>query len=454
MATPSDPDTTLSSLYWVKEQQLTEEEKHALRRELFIRIKDFFNPTVVTEFTLLYKQRNFWGVPRFYGLRKFGNPDVTLLSDGDPLNPDIKFVGELKESHHQITAVNALMEKLKPPAFGGMLCLPCGFGKTVVALYAALQLGRKTLVVIPNTGLMQDWRKTIEKLFPGARIGIIQQSVYEIKDKDIVLGMVHSVGAKQYPGMHRFGTVILDEAHHMAARTFSKTFARVKAKYVIGLSATPNRSDGLEHVLHWYMGPIAFQASRRKGERFAIKMLQYHGGKQKEVRNKCGKLVHMTMYKIISKDSKRNAIITDEISRLLKNPKRQIGVFSHLVGHLDILYQGLVTKGVPPSDIGFYTGRVKLEDRKATRTKRVILATIRLGVEGFDVSTLNTIVLALPLGNKDKIKQLMGRALRLNSEQECTPYMFDIWDQFSSYVYHGISRRQVYDSFDYNVTII
>ena len=94
--------------------------------------------------------------------------------------------------------------------------------------------------------------------FSNAKVGIIQQDKVDIEGKDIVLGMLHSISMKDYdPSIFSsFGTVVVDEVHHIAARVFSNALPKVSSKFMIGLSATPNRKDGLSKVFEWFIGDV------------------------------------------------------------------------------------------------------------------------------------------------------------------------------------------------------
>ena len=92
--------------------------------------------------------------------------------------------------------------------------------------------------------------ETILEFLPNARIGKIQQNTVDVEDKDIVLAMVQSLSKKEYKSgtFEPFGLAIFDECHHLGAEVFSKSLMKVGCKYTLGLSATPDRNDGLTKV--------------------------------------------------------------------------------------------------------------------------------------------------------------------------------------------------------------
>ena len=121
---------------------------------------------------------------------------------------------------------------------GGIISLPCGDGKTCLSIYLFAQLKVKTLVLVHKAFLMDQWKESITK-FTNARIGEIRQSKIEIEDKDIVIAMLQTLSSskKVFPkdAFDEFGFTITDEAHHIAAPSFSRALPIITSKYMLGL---------------------------------------------------------------------------------------------------------------------------------------------------------------------------------------------------------------------------
>jgi superfamily II DNA or RNA helicase len=162
-----------------------------------------------------------------------------------------KFVGQLRDATHQNAALAAALS-----AGHGVLSLPCGYGKTTVSLAIACKLGYRTMIVVHKQFLADQWRERIQQFCPGATIGIVQQDKKET-DRDFVIAMLQSLSLKEYSfsDFDSIGTLIVDEAHHICAKVFSQSLFKMCPKHIFGLSATPERKDGLTKVLHWFMGP-------------------------------------------------------------------------------------------------------------------------------------------------------------------------------------------------------
>jgi len=203
-------------------------------------------------------------IPRFKGIQLLGS---SPLDDrrclGERMNASLVFAGVLRDAPPQRAATSAVVTALRDTG-GAMLVLPCGFGKTVCGLWVVSTLARRALVLVHTGALADQWMQRVSSFLPGARVGRIQQDVVDVEGCDVVIGMIQSLVRREYDRslLASFGTVVVDEAHHIAAPWFTKALRKLPARYVLGLSATPDRKDGLGHILPWLLGDIAFRASR------------------------------------------------------------------------------------------------------------------------------------------------------------------------------------------------
>ena len=218
-------------------------------------------------------------VPHHYGVEKFGPPKKVNLSEGE--NIDIKFAGTLRD--YQEPVVNKYIECVTNPddnggVFGGgLLELPCGYGKTSISLYILSQLKKKTLVIVHKEFLLNQWVERIQQFLPTARVGRIQGQIIDIEDKDIVIGMLQSLSMKEYPVsvFESFGFTIIDEVHHISSQTFSNALFKIVTKYMLGLSATMNRKDGTTKVFKMFLGDVVFKASRDEQHNVEVRAITY-----------------------------------------------------------------------------------------------------------------------------------------------------------------------------------
>ena len=115
----------------------------------------------------------------------------------------------------------------------------------------------KTLIIVHAEFLLEQWVSRIKQFLPDARIGIIRQNKCETEDVDISVGMIQTIINREYPKdfFKSYGMLQIDETHHVGSKTFSSIFYKVQTKYHLGLSATPERKDGLSKVIYWFLGP-------------------------------------------------------------------------------------------------------------------------------------------------------------------------------------------------------
>ena len=199
-------------------------------------------------------------MPRYFGYEHFGEPDEIRISSGDDTN--MVFNGKLRP--YQVEVVDAFFKAIKEGKGGGLLDIPCGFGKTAMGIYIACKLKKKCLVIVHKGFLLNQWIERIEEFAPDARIGRIQGQIIDIEDKDIVIGMLQSLSMKDYPStmFDSFGLTIVDECHHISSEVFSRSLTKIVTPYTLGLSATMDRKDGLTHVFKMFLGDIVYAMKR------------------------------------------------------------------------------------------------------------------------------------------------------------------------------------------------
>ena len=398
-------------------------------------------PFVLNDFSVgkikkfkLYKEsnKNLY-LPRFYGYNKLGEPLIRNFTNPETIN--INFMGDLREEQKPIYDI--IYKELTNKG-GAILSLKCGGGKTVFALYIACQLKLKTLVVVHKDFLMTQWKDRIEQFIPNATIGKIQQNTIDIENKDVVLAMVQSLSMKEYPPstFSNFGLVIFDECHHLGAEVFCKCMPKVASPFMLGLSATPKRKDGLTKVFEWYIGNIAYK-SKDIIDTASVKIIKYYNNSvdySKECLTYQKKPCCPKMINNICNFKPRTELVINYIIDAY-NENRNILVLSDRRNHLQLMYDILKSKSI---DSGFYVGGMKPSELKVSENKSIILGTFSMASEGMDIPKLNTILLASP---KSDIIQAVGRILRQKPEfRQHTPLIIDFNDEF-----HYLSIKQKKD---------
>jgi len=363
-------------------------------------------------------------VPRFYGLTHFGVPETTETSSGLAfVTPDLKCTLVPRKSKKQDVAISRGLCTLNTgPGFGGILALPCGYGKTAVALYLALQLQRKTLILVPDTFILEQWRQRIQVFVPAAKVGVLQQDTIEIENRDLILGMIHSLAKRNYPKdlLNQIGFLVFDECHHCCTPLFSRVFHKIHAKYRLGLTATPNhRTVAKENQwTTYFLGPVFFAPERPKDSDLTVHMITYTNPDKplKEIKTKRGEPLMHLMLKQMIEDRKRNALVLSLIVQSYRNPYRSVLVLSKRLSQMAFLKKELIQRyQVPEDDIGLVQQSIKLRERPSMLQRRIVLAIEKLGKEALDAPHLNTLVFATPM---TKIEQPTGRIQRAFEEAE------------------------------------
>ena len=421
-----------------------------IRRDLTV--KPFINSGYGNEappFPVYCESKRKLYMPRFYGIKKFNIPKTNKIDNAEQI--DIDFPLNLKPKQEPI--VEAYMNAIKSNGGGGIISVPCGYGKTVIALYIAHALKLKTLVVVHKEFLLNQWKERIEQFLPTAKVGRIQSNIIKTEGNDIVIGMLQSISMKEYPDetFKGFGLVIYDECHHLGAEVFSKALLKTNFKYTLGLSATPKRADGLSKVFEWYLGPIVFNIKKRDAEDVNVKIINYVCNEEvycKEILNFKNKPNSPNMINNICEYMPRTNMIVNEIIICCKEG-RKILVLSDRRDHLKQIKELLDTQDKYTS--GFYLGGMKAKDLEKTEEKDVILGTFTMASEGFDCRyPLNTIFLTSP---KSNIEQAVGRILRQEvSKRTHVPLIIDISDNFSLFSKQGLKREKFYKKNKYNIT--
>lgn len=372
-------------------------------------------------------------VPRFYGEDHFGVADVDKRPNPCMMKEDVTFNGVLRDKTRQNEAFAKAIE-----AGHGILSLPCGYGKTTVALAIASHWRYRTLIVVHKEFLATQWEERIQQFCPGSKVGRVQRDRIEMDDCDFVIAMLQSLSMKEYTyeQFDTIGTVIIDEAHHICAQVFSQSMFKVCPRHIYGLSATPDRKDGLTKVLKWFVGDVFFSVERKEQKQVEVFPIQYDNPmfRQAPPVNRAGKLSLTEMITELVDCRDRNKIIVKQIEKLLKTT-RHILVLSDRRIHCEVLHSHF------PDVSGLYMGGMKREDLEISSQKQVIFATFSQAHEGLDIPSLDTVILATP---KSDIVQSIGRVMRETTGKKHNPQIYDIVDHWSVLFAMFVKRKRVY----------
>lgn len=327
---------------------------------------------------------------------------------GQPL--DVSFIGSLRLD--QEVAVSAMLNH-----DDGVLCAPTAFGKTVIAAAMIARRRVNTLVLVHRTELLKQWQErlqaflSVDKKVVGTIGGGKARPTGSI---DIAVMQSLSRQGEVNALVENYGQVIVDECHHVGAVSFDAILRRTKAKYVLGLTATPIRRDGQQPIIFMQCGPIRHTAARPASaprdlevvtrSRFAAIDLPPQAGIQEVFRH-------------LATDDERTRAIAAEVKEAFAQG-RKVLVLTERTEHLDAIRTALNGQTPPPFTLH---GRMSRKQRGALIAElealpvdapRILLATGKLVGEGFDHPALDTLVLAMPVSWKGTLQQYAGRLHR------------------------------------------
>lgn len=438
--------------YAIRKDQLTPEQTRKLRTALTVK------PQVaaayaagIEPFPVYYESPSRWYVPRFWGYEHCGQPDGDARQPGLPLRDELQFNKTLRPE--QLPIVNAFKEG----DYNGLICVPCGYGKTFMAIWLACQLRKRFLIVVHQEFLMEQWRKELEGSIPGIRVGKLQGPKAQLSaDYDCCICMLQTVASRDWPtdAFSGFGFAVFDECHHLGAEYFSRALMSIQTKHMLGLSATPDRMDGLDNVFLWYLGPVRYQIKVREADdSVEVKVLRFtsedpaYADIPMDVR---GEVSRPRLCNQLAEYTPRTKAICDELEPLLREGRKLL-ILSDRIRHLEEFEREFQERHIPNLSWGMYIGGQTTAQREDSASKQVILSTFTMSAEGMNIPALNTVLLATP---KSRIEQAVGRIFRQKKhERTFHPIIMDVLDSHDIYYPQFKKRVQFYEQCGYKLMI-
>lgn len=425
-------DVRVDGLAWLQKADLTYGQLKGLRRALTV------IPRVFSEYAkedpkplyLFEETETEIGIARGYfetHRRAVHRPTWdTTMGDVDGMPCPFEFEGTLRSEQQQ--ALDSVVRRLEAGSLGGLIRAVPGWGKTVAACALMAKMQVPTLVVVHKEFLMNQWKERIAQFLPGVEIGTVQQNVCDYEGKNVVIGMVHSLGSKRYADEFYDwpGLVIVDECHRIGAYTWAPVPQKFRARWRIGFSATPRRKDGADAVLDYHLGPMLFAAKeRRMTPKIKRVWTKFRLIKTANFNPNLAKKGLVLRFLCASRP--RNQVIVDQLVEAVKSDRKVI-VLSERVQHLKDLDMQFhrtwptVYGKVPATD--YYIGGRKKAELDVAKEARVIFATSQYAAEGLDIPALDTLFLTTPMGD---VEQAVGRILRPHDGKKA-PVVVDFRD--------------------------
>jgi len=326
---------------------------------------------------------------------------------GSPL--ELVFTGQLRDD--QETAVDAMLRHDI-----GVLQAPTAFGKTVVAAAILARRRVNSLVLVHRAELLRQWQERLQAFLDVApeAIGCIGGGKAKPTGQlDIAVMQSLVRKGEVNPVVQGYGQVIVDECHHIAAASFEAILRQVKARYVLGLSATLVRRDGLQPVLFMQCGPIRHTAERPAGAPQTLELVS----RTHQLPALPTDLPIQDLMRRLAEDQRRTECIVAEALAAWEEGRKLL-LLSERTDHIAAL-AGALAQQVP--NLFLLHGRLSARQRSATlaaleqlppEAPRIVLATGRLVGEGFDHPPLDTLLLTMPVSWKGTLQQYAGRLHR------------------------------------------
>jgi superfamily II DNA or RNA helicase len=303
----------------------------------------------------------------------------------------------------------------------GLICAPTAFGKTAVAAWLIARRGVNTLVMVHRQQLLDQWRERLAMFLnlPIDQVGQVGGGKTK-RTGQIDVAAIQSLHREKEVKdfVAEYGHVVVDECHHLSAFTFEKVMRQVKAKFVVGLTATPTRKDGHHPIIYMQCGPARFtMAVRAMTESTPFEHIVIP--RATEFKIATGEPTIQDLYAAMATDEVRNRMIADDVTRAVERGRSPLVLTSrteHLV-HLEAALAGHVRNIIVLKGGMGRKQRREVNERLAAIPEskpRLILATGSYIGEGFDDARLDTLFLGMPISWKGTLQQYVGRLHRLH----------------------------------------
>ena len=300
---------------------------------------------------------------------------------------------------------DAIKEILK---YDSSICVaPPGFGKTLIGAKIFEQRAVKTLIIVNKNMLLDQWISRFVDYFGYKKsdIGFLGKSQNRLNG-NIDIATMQSLN--NIPELvENYTQVIVDECHHIPALTFEQIVKNFKGKYILGLSATPNRKDELDPILYQQLGNISYEYKKPKTHTNRLLVIKT------EFTSSADNYAAIINELVSNEDRNRQIVKT-----IKENIDRKILLLSDRIEHLNLLENILKEENIDFVSVhGSQNKKEQVENMQKVKTSSLILATSSFFGEGIDFPHLNTIIFATPISFYGRLIQYLGRIGRGN--QEC-----------------------------------
>lgn len=373
----------------------------------------------------------------------------------DEIEPNVDFSSNIKLYDYQEKAVKSAFSDGH-----GVIVAPCGSGKTQIGLELAAQIGRRTLWLTHTQDLLRQSMERAKSVYdlPESAYGTITAGKVQCGDV-ITFATVQTAAKADLSALEDyFDTIIVDECHHCVGTPtrltmFYKVLSSLNAPYKFGLTATPERTDGLEGCMYAILGPKVCEITQEDVAHTTcplevVTLDSYFKPDYEEIINPDGTISYSKLIDEIVSNKQRNEIIVDNI--VWASKYGTCLVLTERIAHINTLFKMLVEKDVPCAKItGASTKSAKearalaIELLRSGRIK-VLIATYTLAKEGLDVPSLRNLFLVTPQKNETTIQQSVGRVTR-KAPNKKRGIVYDYVDNMPMLESWYKKRKKIYD---------
>ena len=356
--------------------------------------------------------------------------------DERKLKPPIPFGFNATLQNHQLNVINTVSKK-----DFGVIVAPPGSGKTVIGLKIIVDKGQPSLILVHRKQLLEQWTERIEAFLniPKRDIGVIGQGKAKIGEQ-ITVATIQSLPKELESVQNKFGTIIVDECHHVPAETFRNIIEKLQTYYLYGLTATPFRKYNDGKIIFTHLGEIIANIQSSEVENYKqAKILIRNTEFDIPYHSKTDSFE--TLSKILVHDISRNKLILEDIKTELNQGKKSV-IITERKEHIDTLYlflkQSYEVIGLSGDDS---------ETSKKAKWKilqdgnfQVLITTGQYFGEGTDLQNISCLFLVYPFSFEGKLIQYIGRVQR----SEINPIIYDYRDYKIDYLNKLFLKRNIY----------
>ena len=358
------------------------------------------------------------------------------FQDQRKLKEEITFTFNAVLRSHQEKVIEAVSKK-----DFGVIVAPPSSGKTIMGLKIIAEKKQPALIVVHRKQLLEQWQERVQAFLgiPKHEIGIIGQGKAKV-GKQVTIATIQSLPKQIEQIKNQFGTILVDECHHIPAETFRNTIEKLTTFHLYGLTATPFRKYNDDKLIFAYLGDVISEVLTIEIENFKhAQIIVRNTNLDVPFNSKIDNFEILS--KILVHDSERNKLILEDIKNELSNGKR-IAIITQRKEHIDTLYLFLKQSYEVITLSGDDSDNNKKSKWQALHQGnfQILITTGQYFGEGSDLSNINSLFLVYPFSFKGKLIQYIGRVQR----SEVNPTIYDYRDLKIDYLNKLFLKRNTY----------